>query len=66
MYILWLHIFLLSERNSKHLDELLAGAPKFPIENKAGDNDILRVIEMYCAGGKTGGAIRTLVTVCVN
>lgn len=57
-------MFLLAERNSKHLDDLLASAPKFPTENKSGDNDILRVIEMYCAGGKAGAVIRTLVAVC--
>ena len=54
--------FFHSERNSKHLEDLMASAPKFPIENKPGDSDILRVIETYCAGGKAG-AIRTLVSV---
>ena len=54
-----INILIHTERNSKHLDELLASAPKFPIENKSGDGDILRVIEMYCAGGKAAGAIRT-------
>ena len=55
----WYYVSIHTERNSKHLDDLLASAPKFPIENKAGDNDILRVIEMYCAGGKAGAVIRT-------
>ena len=53
-----------TERNSKHLDELLASAPKFPTDNKLGENDILRVVEMYCAGGRSGAIIRTLGSMC--
>ena len=47
-----------SERASKYLEELLAsvGGMKVPVDNKAGDSDILRVIEAYCAGGR--GAVR--------
>lgn len=53
---------LMIERASKHMEELmsLAGNMKVPVENKAGDNAILRVIEAYCAGGR-GGAIRKSV-----
>ncbi len=40
------------------MEELLAsaGSVKFPVENKAGDSAILKVVEAYCAGGR--GAIR--------
>ena len=41
---------------------MLANAPKFPIDNKPGDSDVLRVVEMYCAGSRAG-AIRTLLSV---
>lgn len=49
-----------AERASKHMEELLsmAGNMKVPVENRPGDNDILRVIEAYCAGGGRGGAVR--------
>ena len=42
------------------LEELLsvAGNMKMPVENRPGDNAILRVIEAYCVGGGRGGAIR--------
>jgi len=42
------------------MEELLAsaGSVKFPVENKAGDSAILKVVEAYCAGGR--GAIRKL------
>ena len=48
------------ERGSKHMEELLAMATnlKVPVENKVGDNAILRVVEAYCMGGRGGGAIR--------
>ena len=51
----------LAERTSKHMEELLASAVglKVPVDNKAGDSDILRVIEAYCAGGQ--GAIRKCI-----
>ena len=45
------------------MEELLsiAGSLKVPVENKPGDNAILRVIEAYCAGGGRGGAIRKCI-----
>lgn len=48
------------------MEELLsmAGNMKVPVENRPGDNDILRVIEAYCAGGGRGGAVRKSVCVC--
>ena len=51
---------LYTERASKHMEELLsmAGNMKMPVENRPGDNAILRVIEAYCVGGGRGGAIR--------
>ena len=57
---LTLFLSLPTERASKHMEELLslAGQMKVPVENKPGDNAILRVIEAYCAGGGRGGAIR--------
>ncbi len=52
-------LYVPPERASKHMEELLAkaGNLKGPIENKPGDNAILRVIEAYCASGGRG-AIR--------
>ncbi len=69
---MFLSLFSPAERASKHMEELLsmAGNMKVPIENKPGDNAILKVIEAYCAGGGRGGAIRkstptvTMATMC--
>jgi hypothetical protein len=50
------------------MEELLsmAGNMKMPVENRPGDNAILRVIEAYCAGGGRGGAVRkSPYSVCV-
>ena len=70
-----------TERSSRHVDELMAtaGVPKGPVENKPGDTSILRVIEAYCASGKTisnirectyihseGGSVSECVCVCVG
>lgn len=58
--LILLFVSLLAERASKHMEELLsmAGNMKVPVENRPGDNAILRVIEAYCAGGGKGGAVR--------
>ena len=55
-----LSTILITERSSRHIDELMATAkvPKGPVENKPGDSSILRVIEAYCASGKGASSIR--------
>lgn len=49
------------------MEELLsmAGNMKMPVDNRPGDNAILRVIEAYCVGGGRGGAIRKSGVMCM-
>ena len=60
-------LLFLSERSSKHVDELLSAASnvKFPVDNRPGDNALLKVIESYCAGGRRIATCKLKRVLCV-